>query len=71
LDIPTVDLVINYDVPRDPADYIHRVGRTARAGRSGAAITIMAERDVMLVKAIEERIGKCRRWHSITFIDLQ
>ncbi|KAI8054069.1 P-loop containing nucleoside triphosphate hydrolase protein [Syncephalis plumigaleata] len=57
LDIPTVDLVINYDVPQDPADYIHRVGRTARAGRSGAAITIMSEKDVQLVLAIEEHIG--------------
>ncbi|RKP07368.1 P-loop containing nucleoside triphosphate hydrolase protein, partial [Thamnocephalis sphaerospora] len=57
LDIPTVDLVVNYDVPRDPADYIHRVGRTARAGRGGAAVTIVAERDVALVHAIEERIG--------------
>ncbi|KAI9598504.1 P-loop containing nucleoside triphosphate hydrolase protein [Syncephalis fuscata] len=57
LDIPTVDLVINYDVPQDPADYIHRVGRTARAGRGGAAVTIMSEKDVQLVQAIEERIG--------------
>jgi ATP-dependent RNA helicase DDX49/DBP8 len=52
-----VDLVINYDVPQDPADYIHRVGRTARAGRSGAAVTIMSEKDVQLVLTIEEHIG--------------
>ncbi|KAI9846069.1 MAG: putative RNA helicase [Sclerophora amabilis] len=58
LDIPEVGLVINYDVPRDPDDYIHRVGRTARAGRAGEAITMVGQRDVQLVLAIEERVGR-------------
>ncbi|KAF2275819.1 ATP-dependent RNA helicase-like protein dbp8 [Westerdykella ornata] len=58
LDIPEVALVINYDLPRDPDDYIHRVGRTARAGRGGTSITIVCQRDVELVHAIEERVGK-------------
>ncbi|KAJ2658970.1 putative RNA helicase [Coemansia sp. RSA 1200] len=58
LDIPSVDLVINVHVPRDPDDYIHRVGRTARAGRGGRAITIVSERDIKLVHGIEARIGK-------------
>ncbi|KZF24149.1 DEAD/DEAH box helicase [Xylona heveae TC161] len=58
LDIPEVALVINYDVPRDPDDYIHRVGRTARAGRSGDAVTLVGQRDVALVLAIEERVGR-------------
>jgi superfamily II DNA/RNA helicase len=53
LDIPVVDLVVNYDVPRDPADYVHRVGRTARAGRAGRAVALVTERDVDLVHAIE------------------
>ncbi|CAI4217857.1 unnamed protein product [Parascedosporium putredinis] len=58
LDIPEVSLVINYDVPRDPDDYIHRVGRTARAGRAGQAVTFVGQRDVELVLAIEDRVGR-------------
>ena len=57
LDIPEVDLIINYDVPRNPDDYIHRVGRTARAGRMGEAVTMVGQRDVELVLAIEARVG--------------
>ncbi|KAL8381449.1 hypothetical protein RB595_005627 [Gaeumannomyces hyphopodioides] len=58
LDIPEVALVINYDIPRDPDDYIHRVGRTARAGRKGDAVTFVGQRDVELVQAIERRVGR-------------
>ncbi|CAG8453813.1 12049_t:CDS:2 [Acaulospora morrowiae] len=58
LDIPTVQLVINFDIPRDPTDYIHRVGRTARAGRGGVALSIITERDIELVRNIEARINK-------------
>ncbi|KAI4715186.1 putative RNA helicase [Alternaria sp. Ai002NY15] len=58
LDIPEVALVINFDVPRDPDDYIHRVGRTARAGRVGTSITLIGQRDVELILAIEARVGK-------------
>lgn len=58
LDIPEVSLVINYDIPRDPDDYIHRVGRTARAGRKGEATTFVGQRDVDLVLAIEKRVGR-------------
>ena len=57
LDIPEVELVINYDVPRNPDDYIHRVGRTARAGKKGEAITLIGQRDVALFLAIEARVG--------------
>ncbi|TKA63093.1 ATP-dependent RNA helicase dbp8 [Cryomyces minteri] len=58
LDIPEVALVINYDVPRDPDDYIHRVGRTARAGRKGDSVTFVGQRDPTLILAIENRVGK-------------
>ena len=42
LDIPHVDIVINYDVPTDTESYVHRVGRTARAGKSGIAMTLVS-----------------------------
>lgn len=58
LDIPEVGLVINYDVPQNPDDYIHRVGRTARAGRSGEAVTLIGQRDIARIHAIEDRIGR-------------
>ncbi|KAI8168619.1 ATP-dependent RNA helicase DBP8 [Colletotrichum sp. SAR 10_70] len=58
LDIPEVALVVNYDIPRNPDDYIHRVGRTARAGRKGEAVTFVGQRDVELVLAIEGRVGR-------------
>ncbi len=45
LDIPSVSHVFNYDIPSDPKDYIHRIGRTARAGKEGKAINILAPRD--------------------------
>jgi len=58
LDIPAVDVVINYDIPQHSKDYIHRVGRTARAGRSGKSITMVTQYDVELYQRIEELIGK-------------
>ncbi|CDS14495.1 hypothetical protein LRAMOSA06664 [Lichtheimia ramosa] len=58
LDIPSVEVVINYHIPRDPTDYIHRVGRTARAGRGGRALSIVSEKDIQLIQSIEERINK-------------
>ncbi|XP_069138526.1 probable ATP-dependent RNA helicase DDX49 [Argopecten irradians] len=54
LDIPTVDLIINHNVPSRPKDYVHRVGRTARAGRGGRSITLVTQFDIKLVHAIEE-----------------
>ncbi|XP_063825821.1 ATP-dependent RNA helicase DDX47 [Ostrinia nubilalis] len=58
LDIPHVDVVINLDIPLHSKDYIHRVGRTARAGRAGKSITFVSQYDVELYQRIEQLIGK-------------
>ncbi|XP_029161587.1 probable ATP-dependent RNA helicase DDX47 isoform X1 [Nylanderia fulva] len=58
LDIPHVDIVINFDIPTHSKDYIHRVGRTARAGRSGRSITFVTQYDVELYQRIEQLISK-------------
>ena len=58
LDIPQVQTVVNYDVPCAAVDYVHRVGRTARAGRGGLAITLATEMDMDLISNIEKKVGK-------------
>ncbi len=57
LHIEGVTHVVNYDVPQDPEDYVHRIGRTARAGASGKAITLADEEYVLAVPAIEALVG--------------
>lgn len=56
LDVPDVELVVNFDVPAAWEDYVHRVGRTARKGRRGWAVSFVTEHDVALVEAIENKI---------------
>lgn len=58
IDVEGIDLVINYDVPPDPEDYIHRIGRTARAATTGTAITFINDLDQRKFFRIESMIGK-------------
>ena len=58
IDIDGIDMVMNYDVPRDPEDYVHRIGRTARAQSSGVAITLISDLDQHNFKRIEELIER-------------
>jgi superfamily II DNA/RNA helicase len=62
LDIPDVSHIYNFDVPHHPDDYVHRIGRTGRAGRSGIAITLVAPADGKSVGAIEKLIGQTIPW---------
>ncbi|KAK9840738.1 hypothetical protein WJX81_001459 [Elliptochloris bilobata] len=57
LDIPKVDLVVNFELPMLPTDYVHRVGRTARAGRTGWALSFVTQYDIDLVHGIEAVVG--------------
>ncbi|KAK8192726.1 ribosomal RNA processing protein [Zalaria obscura] len=58
LDIPSVDLVLNFDLPPDSKTYVHRVGRTARAGKSGVAISVVTQYDVEVFQRIERALNK-------------
>merc|ERR1712066_443540 len=62
-----VNLVVNHNIPRDPVDYVHRVGRTARAGRGGQAISMVTPNDVGLVQAIEAHTSV--KWTEIEVDD--
>jgi ATP-dependent RNA helicase DDX47/RRP3 len=55
---PQVDCVINFDIPTDSKSYIHRVGRTARAGRAGKSISLVTQYDMELYLRIEAALGK-------------
>ena len=56
IDIPEVEYVFNYDIPNDPANYVHRIGRTARAGKSGMAIAFCDKEEENHLKAVEKTI---------------
>lgn len=58
LDVEGISHVVNFDVPQDPDSYVHRVGRTARAGQKGEAITFMSPGEIGELRAIEHHIGR-------------
>jgi len=58
IDIDDIAMVINYDVPHDAEDYVHRIGRTARAAREGSAITFVSEDDIYYFQQIERFLEK-------------
>lgn len=58
IDIDDIQMVINYDVPHDVEDYVHRIGRTARAERDGVAITLVSDDEIWLFKKIEKFLEK-------------
>jgi superfamily II DNA/RNA helicase len=57
IDVPRINLVVNYDAPRLAEDYVHRIGRTGRAGRAGFAVTFLGDADRNLVRQIERFTG--------------
>jgi superfamily II DNA/RNA helicase len=57
IDVEGISLVVNYDVPPDPEDYVHRIGRTARAERTGTALTLVNGKDFIKFKRIKELTG--------------
>jgi superfamily II DNA/RNA helicase len=58
IDVKDINLVVNFDVPMDAEDYVHRVGRTARVDAKGEAITLVSPRDMQRFRKIEELIER-------------
>jgi len=71
IDVEGLSHVINFDVPNVPDDYIHRVGRTARAGATGEAITFVAPEEVSELRAIERAVGKTLPRRTVDGFDYQ
>jgi len=70
LDIDSVDVVVNYDLPGDSRTYIHRVGRTARAGKSGRAFSFATQYDIELLVRIEETLGQKLEEHVVAKVEV-
>jgi superfamily II DNA/RNA helicase len=69
IDVPGINLVVNYDAPRQAEDYVHRIGRTGRAGRAGIAVTFLGQQDRNLVKNIERFTGNKVTMMEITGLE--
>jgi len=68
LDVEGITHVVNYDVPTDPEDYVHRVGRTARAGAHGNAVTFVTAGDLGNFKTLQHHLGRAiERVHLADF----
>ncbi len=65
IDIQTITHVINFDLPRSTEDYVHRIGRTGRAGASGIALSFAASRDMSIVRQIEKFTGQRMNAHQV------
>jgi superfamily II DNA/RNA helicase len=65
IDVPGINLVVNYDAPRMAEDYVHRIGRTGRAGRAGVAVTFLGQEDRGLVRRIERFTG-----HKVSLMEI-
>lgn len=57
IDIDDISMVVNFDVPHEPEDYVHRIGRTARANAEGKAVTFVSEKDIKKFREIEQFLG--------------
>jgi ATP-dependent RNA helicase RhlE len=64
IDIDDVSHVVNYDIPNSPDDYVHRIGRTARAGKSGTAVSLLAPEEHEQLRDIEVKIGTVLETHD-------
>jgi ATP-independent RNA helicase DbpA len=71
LDVEDVGLVVNYDVPSDPDTYVHRIGRTGRAGRKGVALTLCTPRELPRAMQVEERLGRAGAWRKAPLAGLR
>jgi ATP-dependent RNA helicase RhlE len=70
IDVQFLPYVINYDLPRSPKDYVHRIGRTGRAGASGQAISLITPEDEHHFKVIQKKMGKVVEMHESDNVNL-